>query len=121
MRAVKATSHEAWLKAYFTGSEIVPFDTPAAAQEALRTGGVDAIFGDNLQIIYWVSGEASRNCCRLLDGAFTDADFFSRNIAYFVRNDRPDLRAALDYGLDQLQIKGTTDAMFNRYVPLPPW
>ena len=119
--AVKATSHEAWLVAHFTSSEIVAFDTPTAAQEALRTGGVDAIFGDNLQIIYWMAGEASQKCCRILDGAFSDSDFFSRNIAFFVRNDRPDLRAALDFGLDQLQTKGTTDAIFNRYVPLPPW
>lgn len=118
---VKATAHEAWLKAYFTSSDVTSFDTAAATQEALRTGNVDAIFGDNLQMIYWTAGEASGKCCKLLDGAFSDPGYFSRNIAFFVRKDRPDLRAALDYGLDQLQIKGTTDQVFNRYVPLPPW
>jgi polar amino acid transport system substrate-binding protein len=118
---VKATSHEAWLTAYYSSADVEAFDTMAAAQTALRTGNVDVIFGDNLQLIYWVAGEASQNCCKLLDGAFSDFDFFSRNIAFFVRGDRLSLRKSLDYGLDQLQLKGTTEKVFNRYVPLPPW
>jgi len=116
----KGTTHEAWLVKYFTSSTVEPFETQADAETALRTGNVDAIFGDNLEMIYWTAGEASLKCCKLLGVAFSDFDYFSRNIAFLVRNDRPDLRAALDYGLDQLQAKGTTDAVFNRYVPLPP-
>ncbi len=118
---VKATTHEAWLTDYYTSSDVEAVDTMAAAQEALRSGNVDAIFGDNLQMIYWAAGEASQKCCKLLDGAFSDFDYFSRNIAFFVRSDRQSLRKALDYGLDQLQIKGTTEKVFNRYVPLAPW
>jgi polar amino acid transport system substrate-binding protein len=118
---VAGTAHEAWLKAYFTGSTVQPFPAEAEAQQALRSGNVDVLFGDNLHVIYWVSGEASNACCKVLDHAFSDLGFFSRNLAFFVRSDRADLRAALDYGLDRLQLNGTTEKILNRYIPLNPW
>ena len=118
---VKGTTHARWLQAYYSGSEIVTFDDRAKAGEALRTGNVAAIFGDNLQIIYWVAGEAARGCCKLLGGAFSDIDYFSSNMAFLIRTARPDLRAAFDYGLDAAQKDGTTEKIFNAYVPLDPW
>jgi polar amino acid transport system substrate-binding protein len=118
---LKGSAYEAWLKTYYGSSDIAPFDSLSEAQEALRTGNIDAVFGDNLGLIYWVSGEASRGCCKLLDNAFSDFDYFSRNMAFLVRKDRGDLTAVFDYGLDQLQANGTTDKVFNRYVPLNPW
>ena len=56
---VKDTVHARWLETYYGGSYIQPFDSLAAAGAALKAGEVDAIFGDNLQIIYWVAGEAA--------------------------------------------------------------
>lgn len=118
---VKDTVHAQWLSAYFENSEIVPFETATAAGDALRTGGIDTLFGDNLAMIYWVSGQASGQCCRLLDGAFSDFDHFSRNLAFLVRRDRPELRSAFDYGLDMAQKNGTTAKIIKAYVPLDPW
>jgi len=94
---------------------------PSKPGAALKAGEVDAIFGDNLQVIYWVAGEAAANCCRLLDGAYSDFDYFSRNLAFLVRPERPELRAAFDYGLDQAQSSGATAKIIRTYVPLPPW
>lgn len=118
---VRDTTHARWIQAYYETAEIVPFENEAEAGDALRTGNVDAIFGDDLRIIYWVAGEASRGCCRLLDGAFTDFDYFSRNLAFLVTKRRDDLRAAFDYGLDAAQKSGATAKIFNAYVPLNPW
>lgn len=118
---VKDTVHARWLEAYYQGAYITPFDSLAAAGEALRKGEVDAIFGDNLQIIYWVSGEAAQQCCKLLGGAFSDFDYFSRNLAFLVRPGRPELRAAFDYGLDQAQKSGATAKIIRTYIPLNPW
>jgi polar amino acid transport system substrate-binding protein len=118
---VKDTVHARWLESYYGGSYIEIFDSLAAAGDALRAGDVDAIFGDNLQTIYWVAGEAAQQCCRLLGGAYSDFDFFSRNLAFLVRPGRPELRAAFDYGLDQAQSSGATAKIIRTYVPLPPW
>lgn len=118
---VKDTVHARWLEAYYGGSSIQPYESLAAAGTALKAGEVDAIFGDNLQTIYWVAGEAAAQCCRLLGGAYSDFDFFSRNLAFLVRPGRPELRAAFDYGLDQAQSTGATAKIIRTYVPLSPW
>jgi polar amino acid transport system substrate-binding protein len=118
---VKDTVHARWLEAYYGGSYIQPFDSLAAAGAALKAGEVEAIFGDNLQVIYWAAGEAAADCCRLLGGAYSDFDFFSRNLAFLVRPGRPELRAAFDYGLDQAQGSGATAKIIRTYVPLDPW
>jgi polar amino acid transport system substrate-binding protein len=118
---VKDTLHARWLEAYYGGSYIEPFDTLAAAGEALKAGEIDAIFGDNLQVIYWVAGEAAASCCKLLGGAYSDFDYVSRNLAFLIRRDRPELARAFDYGLDQAQASGATARILRTYVPLPLW
>lgn len=117
----KDTVHARWLATYYRQSEVVAFESEAKAGEALRTGAVDVLFGDNLRLIYWVAGPVSRDCCRLLGGAYSDFDAFSRNISFLVNAGRPDLRAAFDYGLDMAQTSGATEKIINAYVPLSPW
>jgi polar amino acid transport system substrate-binding protein len=119
--AVKQTAHEAWLKTYYSGSTLQPFDSEAKAYEALQKGELDAVFGDDLRLIYWVKGEASKGCCKLLGGAYTDFGGFTRNLSFIVRGDQPQIRDAFDVALDRLQDKGTTAKIFNAYVPLNPW
>jgi polar amino acid transport system substrate-binding protein len=119
--AVRDTLHARWLETYYAGSEIVPFENWAAAGEALRSGAIDALFGDNLAMIYWLSGEASRKCCKPLGGAYSDFDFFSRNLVVLVNRQRPELRAAFDHGLDMAQKNGATSRILKAYLPLSPW
>lgn len=118
---VQATSHARWLEIYYAGSTIVTLASEADAGDALRAGKVDVVFGDNLRLIYWVAGESSAGCCRLLGGAFTDFDHFSRNLAFLADPSRTDLRDAFDVGLDLAQKSGATERIFRAYVPLSPW
>lgn len=115
------TLHARWLESYYTSSEIVAFPSLAEAGAALKEGKVDAVFGDNLPVIYWTAGEAAAGCCRLLEGAFSDLDYFSRNLTILVRRGREDVRASLDFGLDMAQKSGTTARVISAYVPLPVW
>ena len=115
------TLHARWLETYYTGSEIVPFEDAATAADALRTGKADILFGDNVQLIYWTSGQASGGCCRLLGGAYSDAGHFSRNFVFMVQKQKPELRAAFDYGLDMAQKNGATARILKAYFPLSPW
>lgn len=117
----KDTLHARWLEAYYGAAYIVAFDSLAAAGEALKKGDIDALFGDNLQVIYWVSGEEAAGCCRLLDGAFSDFDYFSRDLVFLVRRNLKGLGEALDYGLDQAQATGATSRIIRAYLPLPLW
>ena len=118
---VKGTVHAAWLSTYYKSAELLLFDSEREAQEALRTGAADALFGDGLRTIYWIKGTASRSCCKLLDGAYVDRDYFTRSLSFLFPGQRADLRAAFDASLDRLQENGTTEKIFQRYVPLSPW
>lgn len=118
---VENTVHARWLAAYYPDSKLVPVASFADAGAALKDGKADALFGDNMQVIYWVTGQAAAGCCKLLGGAYSDADYFSRNLAVLVRRDRPELRAALDYGFDMAQKSGATARIIKAYVPLPVW
>lgn len=115
------TVHARWLETYYKSAEIVPFDDAQKAADALRTGNVEVLFGDNVQLIYWASGQSSGACCRLLGGAYSDFGTFSRNLVFLVRTDRPELRLAFDWGLDMAQKNGATSRIIKAYLPLNPW
>jgi polar amino acid transport system substrate-binding protein len=119
--AVAGTGHAAWIKRYFPKARLMEFAGLAQAVEALRTGQVEFVFGDGLQLIYWIKGEASRGCCKLTDGAFVDEHYFSHPLSILVKRGNTPLRAAFDYGLDRMQRSGAFATIFRNYVPLSPW
>jgi polar amino acid transport system substrate-binding protein len=116
------SAHEAWLKRYYPDSQIESFPNQGALGEALKTGSVDAIFDDAVRLVYWVKGESSQKCCKLIDGAFIDVSYFSQPLSFIVRRAREDnLLDSIDWALDTLQTNGTFATLFRRYVPLDPW
>jgi len=119
--AVAGSGHAAWIKRYFPQAQLVEYASLAEAVEALRTGQIELVFGDALQLIYWIKGEASRGCCKLADGAFVDANYFSRPLSILVKRGNAPLRRAFDYGLDRMQKSGAFAAIFRNYIPLSPW
>jgi len=118
---VANSSHGAWLEKYYSRSTLTPFPGEAEMNEALRTGALDVSFGDGLRLIYWLAGSASRGCCKPLDGAFVDRQFFSHNLSFLTRRDDQDMVKAFDYALDRLQEKGISAKVFARYLPSGLW
>jgi polar amino acid transport system substrate-binding protein len=87
----------------------------------LTTGAIDVSFGDGLRLIYWLAGSSSRGCCKPLDGAFVDRQFFSNNLSFLTRREDADTVKAFDYALDRLQEKKTSAEIFARYLPSGLW
>jgi polar amino acid transport system substrate-binding protein len=115
------TQHARFLETYYSRSALTPFDNSNAMLEALRTGQVDTVFGDAVQLSFWLKGAASRGCCNFLGKAFLHRDTFTRSLSFILRRDAPDLRAKLDAALDRLEANGTTAEIFARYVPASVW
>lgn len=116
------SAHEAWLKRFYPDSQLVAFPDQAALGEALKTAAVDVIFDDAVKLIYWVKGETSQKCCKLIDGAYIDAAYFSQPLSFIVRSAREDnLVESIDWALDTLQTNGTFATLFRHYLPLDPW
>ena len=60
-------------------------------------------------------------CCTGLGGAVLDPETFSRPLVYIFRKDKAAVRDRLDEALDQLEEKGATAEIFERYLPAPIW
>ena len=118
---VENSAHGAWLKKYYSRSTLTAFANENEMYEALRKNSVDAIFGDNLHILYWLAGSTSHGCCKTLDGAYVDHNYFSANLSFLTRSDSQDLARAMDYALDRLQEKGISSQVFARYLPDQLW
>ena len=115
------TAHEAFLEAWFTGSEIMPFDDATEAREALRTGDLDAMFDDAVRHMFWMASPASRKCCDFAGGAYLDPVYFSRPLAIAVERGNDRLVDVLDYGLDRIQASGDFATVYRLFFPMPPW
>ena len=81
---VEHTAHEAYLAAFFpeVGRKIYP--TPDAAREALKSGEVDASFGDGMQLSFWLTSENAANCCAFAGGPYLESRFFGEGMAIAV-------------------------------------
>ena len=119
--AVAGTYHAQFLKENFRRSKIREFKDLSQAYEALRTGAVDALFGDSLKLMFWIKGDRSKNCCRFAGDAYLDPQTFSQPMAIAVKNGNKKLRDLLDYALDRQQVSGRFSTIFRQYFPLSPW
>jgi polar amino acid transport system substrate-binding protein len=118
---VSKTTHGKFLQSYFPRSALTAYDTSDEMLQALRTGQVDAGFGDAVQLSFWLAGTSARGCCVFLGKAFLHRDTFSKSLTFTIRRDKADLRAALDVALDQLETRQETGRIFARYLPSPIW
>jgi len=118
---VQGTAHEAFLKKHYSKSQLVPQQRETEMYEALRTGALDAAFGDSLRMSFWMNSDGARKCCTGLGGGVMDPETFSRPLVYIVRKDKGAVRDRFDEALDQLEEKGATAEIFGRYLPAPIW
>jgi len=118
---IAGSEHEVFLKENFRRSTVRAFDNRQDAFDGLRTGAVDALFGDSLQLMFWITGRKSKDCCRFAGDAYVDVATFSQPMAIGVGPDNRKLRELLDYALDRLQTSGRYSKIFRQYFPLSPW
>lgn len=113
--------HEAFLGAYFRRSKVLPFKNAAEAREALRTGSIDALFGDAVKLMFWLESDVSKGCCRMADGAFHDRVYLNVPMSIAVKRGNGDLRDVLDHGLDRLQSSGQFSRIYRNFFPRSVW
>jgi len=115
---VKNTSHEAYLKAFFTSATIKSFSNPDTARQALMSGQIDAVFDDGVSLMFWLNGIASNQCCKYAGGPFTESKFFGEGVGIAVRKNNTQLLEIINYGLDQVQKSGKYQELFMRFFPM---
>ncbi len=115
------SAHARFLETHYSRSAITPFEDHSTMLEALRTGQVDAVFGDAVQLSFWLRGSASKGCCMYLGKAFVDRASFTRSLSFVLSRKDPRLRVRFDDALDRLESKGEIATIFSRYVPASVW
>ncbi|HEX2216065.1 MAG TPA: transporter substrate-binding domain-containing protein [Xanthobacteraceae bacterium] len=119
--AVTGTAHEAFIKAFFTGAELRSLPSDEAARQALRAGEIELLFGDGIQLAYWLNGNDSAGCCAFRGGPFMESRYFGEGIGIAVRRGNDTLRQALNWALFRLWQKGRYTELWLRYFPISPF
>jgi polar amino acid transport system substrate-binding protein len=118
---VKGSRHEAFLKTFYPRADLVAFETPALARNALKSGKVAAHFGDAVSLSFWLNGGEAGGCCAFKDGPFIDPRFFGDGVGIAVKKGNAALRRALDYALARLDRKGAFGELYLKYFPVGPF
>ncbi|KQT54941.1 amino acid ABC transporter [Aureimonas sp. Leaf454] len=115
---VDGSAHAAMLGAFFPNVQRVGFADRSTALTALRNGAVDAVFGDGIDLSFWLESEAANGCCAFSGGPYLSDRFLGEGLAIaFARKD-VDLARAFDYALGQIVAKGTFSELLLRYFPV---
>lgn len=115
---VTGTAHEAYLRDFFAETAIRGYPNSDAALDALKRGEVDLVFGDGVQLAFWLNGTASANCCTFAGGAFTESRYFGEGMGIAVKRGNDALRQSLNYALAQLWEKGIYTDLYLRWFPI---
>ena len=112
------TAHEAWLRDFFPGSDIRPYETAAALRAALRRGEVEAIFGDGVTLALWLNGTDAAGCCAFRGGPFLHSAYFGEGVGVAVRKNNSTLRRAIDFALARIAGRGVYADLYLKYFPV---
>ncbi len=115
---VKGTGHEAFVRLYFPELVIVSFDSAEEAQNSLKSGEVDLMFGDGIGLTFWLNGVTSNSCCEFRGGPYLDSRFFGEGVGIAVKKGNRKLVDILNYGLEQVHASGRFEGLFLRYFPM---
>ncbi|MCB4769043.1 transporter substrate-binding domain-containing protein [Ancylobacter sp. Lp-2] len=115
---VAGTAHEAYLRDFFAEVAIRSFPTAEAARTALQKGEVDLVFGDGVQLAFWLNGSSSGNCCGFAGGPFTESLYFGEGMGIAVRRGDDALRQSLNYALAQIWETGAYVDLYLRWFPI---
>ena len=116
--AAQDAVQEAYLRAFFPRSEIRPYDNPTSLRSALRSGAVDALFGDGVTLALWLNGTDAEDCCSFKGGPYTESHFFGDGVGIAVKKNNVGLRRALDDALAQLAARGVYADLYLKYFPI---
>jgi polar amino acid transport system substrate-binding protein len=111
------TAHEAMLRDWFPDLKPVTFSRPDWLFDALKSGSVDAVFGDGLQLSFWLSSQSAESCCRFLDGPYISQAHLGEGLAIAVRPRHAALSQAFDHALSALNRNGRFTELYLRWFP----
>ncbi|EAU42809.1 ABC transporter, periplasmic amino acid-binding protein [Fulvimarina pelagi HTCC2506] len=115
------SAHEAMFRAFFPDAQARVFDDRTTALDAVKSGEVDAYFGDGISLSFWLESPRADGCCMFSDGPFLSNQYLGEGLSVAVRAEDSELAEAIDYALVQIVENGTFSELLLRYFPVNPW
>lgn len=112
------SAHETMLRDYFPDAVPVAVASQEELYGALKTGKLDAVFGDGMRLGFWLAGSDAAGCCRFAGGPYLAPEYLGTGLAIAARIDDPTLAQAFDAALQQISQKGTFTELYLRYFPV---
>lgn len=114
---VGGTAHEAILKAFFPDMKPKTYATRDELLAALRIGEVKAVFGDGMQLSFWLESPEAAGCCRFLGGPYYSRAILGEGLTLVTSKDSPLIARAMDAALLALARSGRLNQIYLRYFP----
>ncbi|RFC65494.1 amino acid ABC transporter [Fulvimarina endophytica] len=118
---LQGSAQAAMFDAFFPGAASRRFEDRSQALEAVKSGEVDAYFGDGVSLSFWLESEPAEGCCAFSDGPFLSDQYLGEGLAIAVPADDRELARVLDYALVQVVESGKFSELLLRYFPVDPW
>lgn len=115
---VAGSTHESMLRAYFQGLKVVTYDKPDWMYRDLRDAKLDAVFGDGMQLSFWLGGPEQQGCCRFAGGPYLAPEFLGQGLSIATTPENRSMVDAFDYALQAISAKGTMTELYLRYFPV---
>lgn len=112
------TTHELFLRDFFQGAQVVTYSRADWMRGDLEDEGIDAVFGDGMQLSRWLARTPAEGCCTLVGGPYLAPEYFGHGLAIAVPDEAPELAAALNYALREIDADGTFAELYLRYFPV---
>ncbi|MDH6265709.1 polar amino acid transport system substrate-binding protein [Rhizobium sp. SG_E_25_P2] len=111
------SAHEAMARVFFPTLSLIGFADRPAMLAALRKGEIKSVFGDALQLSFWLESNDAGNCCDFLGGPYYSSHFLGEGMALMAAPGNPALVQALDHALIALARNGRLADLYLRYLP----
>ncbi|MEX3006861.1 transporter substrate-binding domain-containing protein [Hoeflea sp. TYP-13] len=114
---IAGSAHDAMLRAYFPEIKPVTYERDEWMFDGLKTGEVEAVFGDGVQLSFWLVSNSANECCSFFDGPYFAPAFLGEGLAIAVRRDSPDLLDAFNHAILSISKDGRMREIYLRYFP----
>ncbi|WP_158554807.1 transporter substrate-binding domain-containing protein [Methylovirgula sp. 4M-Z18] len=112
------SAHAAYLDTFFPQAQIKRYEAADALHADLRSGAIDAMFGDGIASSLWLGSADAKNCCMFKGGPYLDPAYFGEGAGIALKPGNVLIRRAIDYALAKIAEKGIYTDLYLKYFPI---
>jgi polar amino acid transport system substrate-binding protein len=114
---VAGTGHEKLARSFFPRATIIGFASQALLTTDLNEAKLDLMFGDAMQLSFWLAGSTSNACCHIVGGNYYSERYMGEGMRIATDAIHPEITNALNQSLISLQRQGKFQEIYLRFFP----